>query len=214
MGILRRYLIAGLLVWLPIWTTLLIIGFLIETMDKTLSLLPRAYQPDTLLGFHIPGLGLVISIVVLILTGMLVSNFIGRRLVMLGEFFLERIPLVRTIYSAIKQVLVTVFSSGGQAFRKVLLVEYPRKGLWSIAFQTGLGAEEVNGIVKEEMITIFIPTTPNPTSGFLMMIPRSEAIELTMSVDEALKFVISLGVVQPGMRKSVIESVIFDSDTK
>lgn len=193
---LQRYLIAGLLVWLPLWITLLIIGFVIDLMDKSLSLLPVAYRPETLLGVNIPGFGLLLSLVILIATGLLVTNFMGRRLVMIWEAFLSRIPLVRTIYSGVKQVVDTLFTPGGQSFRKVLLVEYPRQGLWSVAFQTGNGATQINSALEEELVTIFIPTTPNPTSGFLMLIPKKDVKELDMSVDEALKFVISLGVLQ------------------
>ena len=192
---IRGYLITGLIVWLPIWVTLLVIGFIVDILDGTLSLLPTAYQPDTLLGFHIPGLGVVVSVLVVFLTGIFATNIIGRHLVGLGESILARIPLVSSIYHATKQVLESVFKSGSDSFRRVLLVEYPRKGLWSVAFQTGSANKEIVGHTGEEMITIFVPTTPNPTSGFLMMLPASEAIELEMSIDEALKFVISLGVV-------------------
>lgn len=192
----RRCFIAGLLVWLPIWATLLIIGFIIQILDKSLALLPQAYQPEALLGFYLPGLGLVLSVSIVFFTGLIVTNFLGRKLIALGEAIVNRIPLVRVIYQAVKQVLNTVFASGSDSFRKVLLVEYPRKGLWSIAFQTGAGNKEVHDKIGEETLTIFIPTTPNPTSGFLMMIPRKNAIELDMPIDEALKFVISLGVVQ------------------
>lgn len=202
MSLIRRYFIAGLLIWLPIWATLVIIKFLIDIMDGTLRLIPTPYQPDKLIGFHIPGLGLVISIAVIIITGMFVSNFIGRQFVALGEYFLAHIPFVRTIYTAVKKVLETLFTSKDQSFRKVLLVEYPRKGLWSIAFQTGTGSEELNKVLNTELISIFIPTTPNPTSGFLMMVPRSEVVELAMNVEDALKYVISLGVVQPGINKN------------
>lgn len=197
MHFIRRYLIAGLLVWLPIWVTLLVIKFVIDILDGTMSLLPHAYQPEQLLGFAVPGLGVVISILVVFFTGMLVANFLGRKLVAFGEGIVARIPLVRSIHSAVKQVAVTLFSKDGQSFRKVYLVEYPRKGLWSVAFQAGTCADEITKQVGEEMITIFIPTTPNPTSGFLMLIPKKEAVELKMSVDQALKFIISLGVVQP-----------------
>lgn len=202
MSHLRRYFIAGLLIWLPIWATLVIIKFLIDIMDGTLRLIPSEYQPDKLIGFHIPGLGLVISIAVIIITGMFVSNFIGKQFVALGEYILAQIPFVRTIYTAVKKVLETLFTSKDQSFRKVLLVEYPRKGLWSIAFQTGTGSEELNKVLNTDLISIFIPTTPNPTSGFLMMVPRSEVIELAMPVEDALKYVISLGVVQPGISKN------------
>lgn len=194
---IRKYLLAGLLVWLPIWVTLLVIRFVIDTLDSTLSLLPNAYQPSQLIGYDIPGVGVVVSLTVVFLTGLLATNFLGKRLVSLGERFLAKIPLVRSIYNAVKQVLETLFSSSSQAFRKVLLIEYPRKGLWSIAFQTSVANQEVHYHAGEEMITIFVPTTPNPTSGFLMMVPQRDATELNMSVDEALKMVISLGVVQP-----------------
>lgn len=213
-GLLRRYLIAGLLVWLPIWATLVILKFLVDLMDNTLRLIPAQYQPDKLLGFHIPGLGLLISLGLLILTGMLVSNFIGERLVAIGEYILARIPFVRTIYSAVKKVLETLFSPSDQSFRKVLLVEYPRKGLWSIAFQTGNGSEELNKILNTDLVSIFIPTTPNPTSGFLMIVPRSEVIELEMNIEDALKYVISLGVVQPGAKKTGEQSIIVAGDTE
>jgi uncharacterized membrane protein len=195
--LLRRYFIAGLFVWIPIWVTLLVIGFIVSIIDSSFSLLPTKYQPENWFGVHIPGLGLVFSLVVVFFTGMLVTNYLGRRLVRMGESIVNRIPFVSPIYSATKQVLETLFSSSGESFRKVFLIEYPRKGIWSVAFQTGNGAAEINTKTGHEMITLFIPTTPNPTSGFLMMVPRAEAIELDISVDQALKFVISLGVVQP-----------------
>ncbi|EKD74737.1 MAG: transmembrane protein [uncultured bacterium] len=197
MRLFRRYLIAGLFVWLPLWVTLLVIRFVIDVLDSTLSLLPRAYRPDELFGMHIPGLGVILSLVVLLLTGVLVTNFIGNWLIQAWESFLARIPLVRTIYAGVKKILETLFSPSGQSFRKVLLVEYPRLGMWSIAFQTGNGAPVLNQAAGKEFITIFIPTTPNPTSGFLMLVPKDQVIELKMSVDAALKFVISLGVLQP-----------------
>jgi uncharacterized membrane protein len=144
----------------------------------------------------IPGFGVVLSLVLLLTTGVLATNLLGQRLVSWGESLLSRIPLVRSIYNAVKQIINTVLSSNGDAFRKVLLIEYPRKGLWSLAFQTGTATQEINTHTNEEMISLFIPTTPNPTSGFLMMIPKKEAIELDMSIEEALKFIISLGVMQ------------------
>ena len=196
---IRRYLIAGLLFWLPVWVTLLIVKFVFELLDGSLALLPANYQPEQILGVHIPGIGIILSLMVVFFTGMVVSNFLGKRLVALWEGIVQRIPLVRSIYSAVQKVLDTIFRSDGHAFRKVLLVEYPRNGLWSIAFLTSDGNAEVVGHIGEPMVTIFIPTTPNPTSGFLMMIPQKDVIELQMSVEEALKLVISLGVVQPGM---------------
>lgn len=202
---LRRYFIAGLLVWLPVWTTLLIIGFIVQILDQSLALLPKAYQPEALLGFHVPGLGVVLSVLIVFFTGLIVTNFLGRKLITLGEAIVNRIPLVRAIYQAVKQVFTTVFTSGSDSFRRVLLVEYPRKGLWSIAFQTAAGNEKVQNKTGEQMLTIFIPTTPNPTSGFLIMLPQKDAIELDMPIEEALKFVISLGVVHTKAESNVMQ---------
>jgi uncharacterized membrane protein len=197
MALIRRYFFSGLLVWLPIWATILVIKFLMGILGSTLSMLPHQYQPDALIGFHIPGINVIITLVVIFLTGIFVANFIGRRLVLVGDAIIAHIPLVRTIYASVKQVLQTLFTPGGQSFRKVLLVEYPRAGMWSLAFQTGDGTPEVEKSLNTPMVSVFIPTTPNPTSGFLMMVPRKDVIELEMSIDQALKFVISLGVVQP-----------------
>jgi uncharacterized membrane protein len=194
----RRYFIAGLLVLLPIWVTLLIINFMVGLVDQSLSLLPRSYQPDHILGMHIPGLGIIFTIAFVFLTGMLVTNFIGNWVISVWESFLSRIPLVRSIYTAVKQVLNTVFSSSGESFRKVLLVEYPRKEMWSIAFQTGSGLVlPGSDATTDELVTVYIPTTPNPTSGFLLLVPRHQVVELKMSIEQALKLVISLGVVMP-----------------
>ena len=177
---IRRYLIAGLLLWLPIWVTLIIVRFLIDTSDNLFSLLPTQYQPDSILGFHLPGLGLVVAVVILLITGILVSNFLGKRLVQLWEKILARIPFVRSIYSAVKQVSETVFSSSGQAFRKVLLVKYTHSDMWTIAFLAGEAPKEVSTKFGEEMLAVYVPTTPNPTSGFLVMVKKQEAIELNM----------------------------------
>ncbi len=209
MSLLRRYFISGLLFWLPIWVTILVINFLVNILSNTLLLLPQRYQPDAILGFHIPGIGVVITLLVILLTGIVVANFVGRRLVLLGDAIIGHIPLVRTIYSSVQKVLHTLFTPGGQSFRKVLLVEYPRVGMWSIAFQTGDGAPEVTKTFNNgPMVSIFIPTTPNPTSGFLMMVPRKDVIELEMSIDQALKFVISLGVMQPDNNNTVVPPAI------
>lgn len=197
---MRRYFISGLLVWLPIWVTLLVITFLVDLLSKSLLLLPPQLQPDVLIGFHVPGIGVLITLVVIFCTGVLAANFIGRRLMELWDGLIARIPLVRSVYTGVKQVVDTLFSPGGQSFRKVLLVEYPCAGVWSIAFQTGESNEQIEALLGgEPMVSYFIPTTPNPTSGFLMMAPRNKVIELDMSVDQALKFVISLGVVQPAL---------------
>ena len=197
---IRTYFISGLLVWLPIWV--LVINFLVEILSKSLLLLPTRYQPDFLLGVHVPGIGVIITLVVIFLTGLLAANFIGRRLLALGDAIMARIPLVRSVYTGVKQVTQTLFSPGGQSFRKVLLVEYPSPGIWSVAFQTGEVGKDIAGPLKnqEPLVCYFIPTTPNPTSGFLMMAPKSKVIELDMSVDQALKYVISLGVVQPTIK--------------
>ncbi|MBA3660867.1 MAG: DUF502 domain-containing protein [Gammaproteobacteria bacterium] len=198
LNFMRNYLVSGLLVWIPILVTVFVIKFLVDLLSKSLLLLPPPLQPDVIFGFHVPGIGVILTLVIIFLTGMFAANLVGRRLMDIGDAFVGRIPLVRTIYAGVKQVTQTLFTPGGDSFRKVLLVEFPCAGVWSIAFQTGQGSKDVENVLNQEpMVTYFIPTTPNPTSGFLMMAPRSRVIELDMSVDQALKFVISLGVVQP-----------------
>ncbi len=194
---MRRYLIAGLLVWVPLGVTLLVLNLLVNLMDRSLLLLPAALRPDTLLGFHIPGLGIVLTVVVVVLTGMIVANFFGRRLVSAWEAVLARIPLVRSIYNAVKQVVETLLSSNGKSFRKALLIQYPRNGIWTIGFQTGETASEAKAKTGYDLINIYVPTTPNPTSGFVILVPRQDVVELDMSVDDALKMIISMGVVTP-----------------
>ena len=194
---LRRYLITGLLVWLPIGVTVLVVKLLVDLMDQTLVVLPEAYSPDHLLGFHVPGLGVVLSILVVLITGVIMAHFFGQQLLAAWEAILNRIPLVRSIYSSVKQLSETLLSSGGQSFRKVLLIEYPRKGLWTLAFQTGTEVGEAQLKTGEEVINVYVPTTPNPTSGFFLMVPRRDVVELEMNVDEGLKMIISMGVVVP-----------------
>ena len=198
---IRGYLLAGLVVWLPLWVTFVVLQFIISLLDKTLELIPAAYRPDQLIGHHIPGLGVLLSLVLLLVTGLVATNFFGQRLVHWGESLLSRIPLVRSIYNAVKQVISAILATNSEAFRKVVLVEYPRKDSWSVAFQTGAVISELSAKTNEEMISLFIPTTPNPTSGFLVIVPKADVVELNMSIDEALKFIISLGVVQsqPGV---------------
>ena len=203
MGTLRRYLMAGLLVWVPLGVTLLIVAFLVDLMDQTLLLLPEVIQPENLLGFRIPGLGLVLTAIVVLVTGMVVTNLFGKQLFTIGERILQRIPLVRSIYASVKQVAESMFSSG-KSFRKVVLVEYPRQGMWSLAFQTGTGASEISSKTGQEIVNIFIPTTPNPTSGFFLMVPHDDVIELDMSVDQGLKMLLSVGVVVPDNKKDEI----------
>lgn len=198
MALLRRYFISGLLVWLPIWVTILVMKFVLDILGNTLSLLPVSYQPDALLGMHVPGIAVVITLLVIMLTGVVAANIVGRRLVDVWDAMIGRIPLVRTVYSGVKQVAQTLFTPGGQSFRKVFLIEYPRAGVWTIAFQTGDTPKEISdAAMQQEMVSLYVPTTPNPTSGFLLMLPRDKVIESSMSVDQALKYVISLGVMQP-----------------
>lgn len=200
---LKRYLIAGLLVWVPLGITFLVIRALVGVMDRTLLLLPPDWRPEALLGFPVPGLGIVLSILVVLITGMVVANLLGRKLVEGWESLLNRIPLVRSIYSAVKQILETIFVAGGKSFRKVLMVEYPRRGLWTLAFQTGSGTEEVHDKAGHRLVTVFVPTTPNPTSGFIILVPEEDIIELDMSVEDGLKLIMSLGVVAPPTRAKV-----------
>ena len=194
---MRKYFVTGLLIWVPLAITLWVLDLIVTTMDQTLRLLPAQWQPHTLFGHDIPGLGVVLTVLVVALTGVLARNFIGERLVSYWEALLGRIPIVRSIYSSVKQVSDTILSPNGQAFRRALLVQYPRPDVWTIAFQTGTPADEVRRRVGVEMVSVSVPTTPNPTSGFFLMVPRAETIDLNMSVDEALKYVVSMGVVAP-----------------
>lgn len=194
---LRGYLIAGLLVWVPLGITVLVVKLLVDLMDRSVVLLPPAWRPEALLGVDIPGLGFALTFIVVILTGVAVANLIGRRLVAAWESLLARIPLVRTIYSVVKQVVQTVLSTNSNAFRKVLLVEYPRHGSWTVAFMASDGPDEIRERVTQDMVTVFVPHAPNFTSGFILVIPREEAIVLEMSVEEAMKMIMSLGVSVP-----------------
>jgi uncharacterized membrane protein len=196
--VFRRYFVTGLLIWVPLAITIWVLNLIVGTMDQTLLLLPERWRTEGFLGFHIPGLGVILTLVVVLVTGLLARNFIGQHLVGFWERLLGRIPIVRSIYSSVKQVSDTLLSDSGQAFRKALLVQYPREGSWTVAFQTGSAAKEVKALVGEELVAVFIPTTPNPTSGFFLMMKASETRELDMSVDEALKYIVSMGVVAPG----------------
>ncbi|WP_321276323.1 DUF502 domain-containing protein [Thiomicrorhabdus indica] len=198
MSFLKRYLIAGLLVWLPLGVTIAVVKFLVDLFDQSLLLLPMKYRPETLLGMDIPGLGVLLSFLLILFTGMLVANLIGSKLVGFWESFLARIPLVRSIYKAVKQIAEAVFGSGEQTFQNVFLIEYPRKGLWTLAFQTGKNISEPQRKTgMPDVVNLFVPTTPNPTSGFFIMADRSDIIKLDLEVDDALKMVISGGVVSP-----------------
>ena len=198
---LRRYLMAGLLVWIPLGVTIIVVKMLIGLLDRTLVVLPMQYRPEQLFGVSIPGLGVIVAVVVVLFTGMIVANLFGRKLVAIWESLLSRIPLVSSVYSAVKQIAETMFSSSGQSFRKVLLVEYPRKGMWTLAFQTGTEVGEAQCKTGREVINIYVPTTPNPTSGFFIMVPKEDVIELDMSVDDGLRMIISMGSVVPNPAK-------------
>lgn len=182
---------------MPLGVTFLVVRAIVGFLDKSLLLLPDAFQPDRLLGFHIPGLGVLLAVALVLITGMIMANLLGRRLVAFWESLLARIPLVRTLYSAVKQIMEAVLATDAKSFRKVLLVEYPRKGVWSLAFMTSDDLGEVQDKTKANVISVFIPTTPNPTSGFVLMVPESDVIELDMAVEEGLKMIISMGVVVP-----------------
>ena len=194
---MRRYLVAGILVWAPLAVTWFLLKIGVGLMDKTLAIIPAKYQPDELLGVHVPGLGVILTIIVLLVTGILAANFVGRAFVGGWESLMDRIPVVRAIYSAAKNFAEMVFSDSSQSFKKVLLIQYPRKGLYSLAFQTSSRLGEVQGRTGEDVVCCFLPTTPNPTSGFIIIVPKKDIIELDMEVDEALKMIISLGVVVP-----------------
>ncbi len=197
MATLRKYVIAGLLVWLPLAATVVIIKLVIDLLDKIILFLPLEYRPESLFGFSIPGFGLILAIGVLLLTGMLATNLLGRQLVSLWEAILSRIPIVRSIYNAVKQIASTVLTSKGKAFRKVVMAQYPRKGIWSIGFLTNDNVAVNCEGMEEDMLTVFLPTTPNPTSGFILLFPKQDIIELDMSVEDGFKFIISIGVVVP-----------------
>ena len=211
---LRRYLVAGLLVWIPLGVTILILKVLISLMDKSLLLIPQQYRPEEWLGFSVPGLGLILTLLVLLVTGLLAANIVGRSMVGLWESLLDRIPVVRSVYSAAKNFTEIVFSDSGQSFKKVLLIEYPRKGIYSLAFQTATNLGEVQGRMGEQMVCTFVPTTPNPTSGYIIIVPKKDIIELDMEIDEALKMIISLGVVIPTWGKDQIAELPLELPAK
>ena len=194
---MRKYFITGLLVLVPLVITLWVLNLIVGTLDQSLLLMPEKWRPQSLFGFTLPGLGTILTLVIIFLTGLVTRNFLGNRLLMWWEMLLNRIPVVNSIYSSVKQVSDTLFSSSGNAFRKAQLVQYPRQGCWTIAFQTGVPGGDVKNHLQGDYVSVYVPTTPNPTSGFFLMLPRAETIELTMSVDEALKYIVSMGVVAP-----------------
>jgi uncharacterized membrane protein len=198
MAALRKWLVAGLLVIVPVAITIAVLRWIIETLDQTLLILPQAWHPDRVFGIHIPGFGVLLTLAILLIVGATASNFIGRKLVVLGDAIVTRIPVVRSIYSSVKQVSDTLFSESGNAFRTAVLVQWPRPDVWTIAFVTGTpGGDVANYLRGEEYVSVYVPTTPNPTGGCFVMLRKSDCIELKMSVDEALKYVVSMGVVSP-----------------
>jgi len=200
MGALRKWLLAGLLVIVPVAITAAVLRWIIETLDQTLGILPEAWQPDRLIGFHIPGFGVLLTLAILLIAGAVASNFVGKKLVGLGDRVVSRIPVVRGIYSSVKQVSDTLFSESGNAFRTAVLVQWPRADVWTIGFVTGTpGGDVINYLHGEDYLSVYVPTTPNPTGGYFVMLRKSDCIELKMSVDDALKYVVSMGVVAPGI---------------
>jgi len=195
--LIKRYFITGLLIWVPLVITGWVLSLIVSTLDQSLRLLPEAIHPEHLVGFQIPGAGAVLTLVIIFVTGVLAANFIGQKLVHWWEKLLARIPVVNSVYNSVKQVSDTLFSSNGNAFRKALLVRYPHQNSWTIAFLTGQPGGDVVNHLDEEYLSIYVPTTPNPTSGFFLMVPAKDTRELDMTVDEALKYIISMGVVAP-----------------
>ncbi|HYD93737.1 MAG TPA: DUF502 domain-containing protein [Noviherbaspirillum sp.] len=194
---MRKYFVTGLLILVPLAITLWVLNLIISTMDQSLLLLPERWRPAAVLGFHLPGMGAILTLLFVFFTGLLTRNFIGKQIVHAWERLLTRIPVVNSIYSSVKQVSDTLFSSSGNAFRKAVLVQYPREGSWTIAFLTGVPGGDVKNHLLGDYISVYVPTTPNPTSGFFLMMPRADTIELDMTVDEALKYIVSMGVVAP-----------------
>ena len=207
---MKKYFITGLLIWLPLAITYMVIAWIVGTLDAILLWPPAESQPSRYIGFDIPGVGVVASLLLVFFTGLVAANVLGQKLVQLWEALLARIPVVKSIYYSVKQVSDTVFSSSGQAFRKALLVQYPREGVWTIAFLTGQPGGDAAEHLRGDYVSVYVPTTPNPTSGFFLMMPREDVIELDMSVDEALKYIISMGVVAPPLRKPVPRAALLN----
>ncbi len=199
---MKKYFITGLLIWIPLAITGWVLHLIVSTLDQSLLLVPAFLRPENLLGFHIPGVGVILTLLVVLLTGLVAANFLGQRLILIWEGMLARIPVVNAIYRSVKQVSDTLLASNGQAFRKALLIEYPRRDAWTIAFLTGHPGGDAAKHLPGNYVSVYVPTTPNPTSGFFLMLPAEDAIELDMSVDEALKYIISMGVVAPPQRRT------------
>jgi len=202
-AVLKKYFITGLLIWVPLAITAWVLSLIVRAMDQSLLLLPQAIHPEHLLGMYIPGIGALLTLLVVFLTGIVAANIVGQKMVRFWEGVLARIPVVKSIYYSVKQVSDTLFSGSGVAFRKVLLVRYPHPEAWSVAFQTGHPARDVADMLPDEHVGIFIPTTPSPVNGFFFFVKRKDVIELDMDVDEALKYIVSMGVVAPPMKNPV-----------
>ncbi len=194
---MKKYFITGVLVLVPLFITVWVISSLIGTMDKSLLLLPENWRPKAQLGLEIPGVGALLTLLIIFMTGLIATNFFGKRLILLWEAMLARVPVVKSIYASVKQVSDTLFSDSGNAFRQAVLVQFPKLGTWTIAFVTGKPGGDVANHLPSDYVSVYVPTTPNPTGGYFLMMPRAEVIELDMSVDEALKYIISMGVVAP-----------------
>ncbi|KAF0843048.1 putative membrane protein [Methylovorus glucosotrophus] len=201
---MKRYFITGLLVLVPLFITAWVLATLIGLMDQSLLLLPLAWRPEAQFGRSVPGIGAILTLLIIFVTGLVATNFFGKQLIALWENLLGRVPVVKSIYNSVKQVSDTLFSDSGNAFRKALLVQYPREGSWTVAFLTGQPGGDVSNHLKGDYVSVYVPTTPNPTSGFFLMMPREDVVELDMSVDEALKYIISMGVVAPADKSPII----------
>ena len=197
MAPLRKWLFTGLLVIVPGAITISVLHWIVGMLDQPLLILPEAWHPDRLLGFHLPGFGVLLTLLILLVTGAVASNFAGRKLVAWGDHLVSRIPVVRSIYSSVKQVSDTLFSESGNAFRTAVLVQWPREGVWTVAFVTGAPSGEVAAYLRDEFVSVYVPTTPNPTGGYFVMVRKSDCVELDMSVDAALRYIVSMGVVAP-----------------
>lgn len=202
---IRRIIVAGLLVWLPLGITIFIIRLLLDLLGQTYKIIPEFLRPESILGFSIPGFEILLALVIIFATGLIAANFIGKSLVDWWESFLDKIPLVRNIYSPLKKFSELILSDQTQSFSKVLLIEYPRKGLYSLCFQTSKNLGEIEKKSERDVVCVFVPTTPNPTSGLILMVPQEDVIELDMSVEDGLKMIISLGVVVPVERLDEIQ---------
>ncbi len=194
---MKKYFITGLLIWIPLVITIWVLKLVVDVLDQSLLLLPVRWQTENWLGIHIPGLGTLLTLLIIFVTGVFATNFFGAQLIELWHEILHRIPVVNSIYSSVKQISDTLFSSSGQAFRKALLVQWPRPGMWTIAFLTGTPGGGVAEHLPPDCLAVYVPTTPNPTGGYFVIVAREDAIELDMSVDQALKYIISMGVVPP-----------------